>query len=339
MKIAVIIQGSCINNIDILHANINNLKDYIDPQDIYISTWNEDLWNNKKLFNELKRLKDDNNIKVVLNKPILDKSLLFNNNNFVKQSVSSYNGIVNALKFNSYDYIIKLRSNAMYKGYNVLIDKIIEEKNKIVCSSSFFRNDLPYHPGDHIIAGKTSEIYDFFNLQIEKIKELGVNNNIIYSYLSDKRYSYAFYDDPDLMDKIIHQNVTNTPPEIKFCVDYLINKIGRNVYKKESHVLMKKYFSPIDINKFDSYYYYVNSIKCEIYKDDIDLNYNGDIINFITSYFKEKCKCKYFLCKHRAGYALMKTLFNNTVKKSEDLIPIVQDDITTYCKFVSPYTL
>ena len=344
MKLAVIIQGSLIKFTKLLDININYLKEYIDPRDIYISTWKKDL--NSKIDTtvsaELNEIKIKHDVNIILNDdPITkDEVKIINNNNFVRQCCSSYYGINYALKIKDYDYIIKLRTDSALHGYDYLLNKINEEQNKILCSSFFFRKDIAYHPGDHVIAGKTNEIYDLFRIQFDKTNKCrndfkyGINSGL------DKRYLHAMYDNDELISNVIQQNISNTPPEIKLCVDYLINKLNRKVFKKESHILMKEYFSPIDLEGFKNYYINSNRLGYCFCKREITEKYNGDIFRFINEELKTQCNCyRPYICDHVARWAIVKILLENIVKNSEDIVPIENDDLTTYCSFIRPYAL
>ncbi|NVM36699.1 MAG: hypothetical protein HWN81_13975 [Candidatus Lokiarchaeota archaeon] len=344
MKIAVIIQGSLINFTNLLDINLTSLKEYINPRDIYISTWKKDLESKKDttVSAKLSEIKLKHDVNIILNDdPVTrDEVKIINNNNFVRQSCSSYYGINYALRRKDYDYIIKLRTDSALHGYDYLLNKINEEQNKILCSSFFFRKDIAYHPGDHIIAGKSNEIYDLFRIQFDKTNRCRNEFKDAIKYGLDKRYLHAMYENEELASKLIQQNVSNTPPEIKFCVDYLINKLNRKVYKKESHILMKEYFSPIDLEGFNNYYVNSNKMKYYFHKREITEKYNGDIFDFINQELERTCNCYgIHICEHVARWAIIKILLENIVINSKDIVPIENDDLTTFCSFMKPYTL
>lgn len=344
MKIAVIIQGSLIKYTELLDINITSLKEYINPRDIYISAWKKDLCSPKdtSVTAKLNEIKIKHDVNIILNDDPVnrDEVKIINNNNFARQCCSSYYGINYALKIKDYDYIIKLRTDLVLHGYDYLLNKINEEQNKILCSSFFFRKDIPYHPGDHIFAGKTNEIYDLFRIQFDRINKCRSDFKYCIKLGLDKRYLHAMYDDGESISNVMQQNISNTPPEIKFCVDYLINKLNRQVLKKESHILMKEYFSPIDLEGFKNYYVNSNQMRCSFYKREITEKYNGDIFHFINKELERKCDCYLpHICDHVARWAIVKMLLENIVRNSEDIIPIEKNDLEIFCSFMRPFAL
>jgi hypothetical protein len=347
MKIAAIIQGPCINNIYYLDKNIESLKTSINTGDIYVSTWKEDLMSKKdtKIRQKLIDIQNKHKgINIILNDdPVTnDEVKILNGNNFIRQCCSSYYGINYALKLKDYDYFIKMRTDSVCKGYENLLNQIYTNKeDKIFTSSLFYRSDIPYHPGDHILASKTDNIYNLFRLQFNKANKCrkSILNGI--STALDDRYSVALYNQNcKIVKSLIQQNAINTPPEIKLCVDYLINKIGRKVYKKESHILMKKYFSPIDMLNFDDFYTRSNKLDCYFHKKEINDIFQGDIYEYSKALMKRKCKCQQYLCKHRARWAVVGLIIKNIVKTNEDIKSLEhKDDFEIYLSFIKCYTL
>jgi len=57
-------------------------------------------------------------------------------------------------------YVIKIRSDEGYSNLEPLIEKFLEDDNKMVCGNIFFKRwkQAPYHIGDHLFVAKTETL-------------------------------------------------------------------------------------------------------------------------------------------------------------------------------------
>ena len=67
---------------------------------------------------------------------------------------SIYNGLINI----DTEYVIKVRSDEYYSNLTPLIERFIQNDNKIVCGNIFVRREIPYHFGDHLFVCKTKDL-------------------------------------------------------------------------------------------------------------------------------------------------------------------------------------
>jgi hypothetical protein len=254
-NIAVIIQGP-LNDVYSLYKNINYLKRFVDEQDILISTWD----NERNL-----HLLSDFNTGIILSdvKPIKKSCLhfpLINKNNYFFQTYSTAIGIANLIQRNEYEYIIKLRTDEYYEDYGALIE-IICNNNRIVSSSLFYRNDIPFHIGDHVLAGPAEEMFLMFEKAIAELMRLRSQEYFLQELLSDK-YSEILYNNThaDLCNMVPFK-LTNITPEQRLTIAYLSQKEAMCDIKVENHpTFMKQYFTPFDVRLTKKYRCVANSL-------------------------------------------------------------------------------
>jgi hypothetical protein len=150
----ILIQGP-LNKI-----SINNIKNYSDFGKIIVSCWTND---NLSLLSDVYQ-----DILIVKSSYPLED--INNKNNMGKQIISTING----LKYCDTKYCIKVRSDESFSDLTFLVNKVLENSDKIISTNNGF-NDRPYHPSDHILAGSTRTLRDGFKNALSIIKKEGEN--------------------------------------------------------------------------------------------------------------------------------------------------------------------
>jgi hypothetical protein len=158
---------------------------------------------------------------------------------------------INALELVKTKYVIKMRGDEYWSYPENIYQSILNEPNKIHCSSVFFRawQYCEYHMSDHIIAGMTENIkllfhtskhnWDTGRLNISKWKIDGVFTRYIHTHAPEERLTKSYLEakDPDRFEK------------------------------EDGRVLMKEHFSILDIQLLKPYKVKANLFKVE-FKDN-----------------------------------------------------------------------
>jgi hypothetical protein len=154
---------------------------------------------------------------------------------------------LNALDLVKTKYVIKMRGDEYWSYPENIYHAIINEPNKLHCSSVFFRawQYCEYHMSDHIIAGTTENLKLLFNstkynwdngrLNVSKWKVDGVFKGYIHTHA----------------------------PEERLTKSYLEAKESDRFEKEDGRVLMKENFNILDIQWLKPYKVKANLFKVE----------------------------------------------------------------------------
>jgi hypothetical protein len=154
---------------------------------------------------------------------------------------------INALDLVKTKYVIKMRGDEYWSYPENIYQSILSEPNKLHCSSVFFRawQYCEYHMSDHIIAGMTENIkllfhkskhnWDSGRLNVSKWKIDGEFKGYIHTHAPEERLTKSYLEtvEPD-----------------RFEVE-------------DGRILMKEYFSILDIQLLKPYKVKANLFKVE----------------------------------------------------------------------------
>jgi hypothetical protein len=169
---------------------------------------------------------------------------------------------LNALDNVKTKYVIKMRGDEYWSYPENIYQSIVTEPDKIHCSSVFFRawQYCEYHMSDHIIAGTTENIkllfetskynYDNGRLNVSKWKVDGKFKGYIHTHAPEERLTKSYLEakEPDRFEKV------------------------------DGRILMKEYFSILDIQLLRPYKVKANLFKIE-FKDNFIPEKNFSISN------------------------------------------------------------
>lgn len=169
---------------------------------------------------------------------------------------------LNALDNVKTKYVIKMRGDEYWSYPENIYQSIITEPDKIHCSSVFFRawQYCEYHMSDHIIAGTTENLkllfetskhnYDKGRLNVSKWKVDGQFKGYIHTHAPEERLTKSYLEakEPDRFEKV------------------------------DGRILMKEYFSILDIQLLRPYKVKANLFKIE-FKDNFIPEKNFSISN------------------------------------------------------------
>jgi hypothetical protein len=329
MKIGVVIQGP-VRNFHVLNKNVNSLRQSFKDEAIVISTWEEE----GKVKREQDTISDDNgNLFGIKTLRSTTKNFerfagafdAVNVDNIVYQAYTTSKGI-QFLNDNSYDFIIKVRTDEYYNDLSLLEKDIEEYPDKIHSGSLFFRNDFPFHYGDHLVAGSYHNLYNmyvgFLQYSYDILADEGGKK--FFSEWKNKVWNKIIFNNIDGdISKLIHFTYSDIPPEVKLAVTYLKNKIGSYPECKDQKELMNKYFNPIDVRRFKEFYFTANSVAGGTVLTEKNIEPSGK--------FKfEYTKCKeahedWLLCNVDEQNALLKRLLQSEVRSQEDIKDLTSD--------------
>jgi hypothetical protein len=222
--VTIIIQGRLEqDSYDFYRSKYVNCK-------VIISTWID----NKVDFSELPK-----NFKVIL-APLPIES---GDQNINYQVTST----LNALDLVKTKYVIKMRGDEYWSYPENIYQSIINEPNKIHCSSVFFRawQYCEYHMSDHIIAGMTENIKVLFH----KSKYNWDNGRLNVSKWK--------------VDGIFKGYINTHAPEERLTKSYLEAREPNRFEVEDGRVLMKEYFNILDIQLLKPYKIKANLFKVE----------------------------------------------------------------------------
>jgi hypothetical protein len=194
------------------------------------------------------------NFKVIL-APLPSES---GDQNINYQLVSTLNGLDNVKT----KYVIKMRGDEYWSYPENIYQSIINDPNKIHCSSVFFRawQYCEYHMSDHIIAGITENL----KLLFEKSKYNWDNGRLnVSKWKVDGQFK-----------GYIHTHA----PEERLTKSYLEAKEPDRFEKEDGRVLMKEHFSILDIQVLKPYKVKANLFKIE-FRDNFIPEKNFSISN------------------------------------------------------------
>jgi hypothetical protein len=154
---------------------------------------------------------------------------------------------INALELVKTKYVIKMRGDEYWSYPENIYQSIINEPNKIHCSSVFFRawQYCEYHMSDHIIAGMTENIKVLFH----KSKYNWDNGRLNVSKWK--------------VDGIFKGYINTHAPEERLTKSYLEAREPNRFEVEDGRVLMKEYFNILDIQLLKPYKIKANLFKVE----------------------------------------------------------------------------
>lgn len=131
--------------------------------EIILSTYTEHLTSNWNLL----KVCEENNIKVV-HQTININSFYLNrlvNKSIYYQTYTSLKGFTESTK----KYTIKHRIDERYSNLHILIDKFLNDDEKLVSGGTLFAPKVwnPYHVGDHLFISKTEKLIKVFEMTNE----------------------------------------------------------------------------------------------------------------------------------------------------------------------------
>jgi hypothetical protein len=235
-KFTLIIQGplhkNCIKGIN------ENYFNFVDC--IILSFWDTD---NLKLLEEIDPSLI-NNKKLILQKNSfhIDPNA-FNQDNIYYQVYTTLKG----LKKSNTEYSIKIRCDQWYENLSPILECVLQNDNKFVCSNQHFRPDFlyKYHAGDNIIGMKTQDLLNTFQTCYDRLtknafvllsgaymytdnQEL-LTPKLFQKYIQYKRNNLEFitkHDDKPILHtvKILRDYGIGIAPEQMIATSYLISK-------------------------------------------------------------------------------------------------------------------
>jgi hypothetical protein len=180
--ISLVIQGPTIDKEKIDFIDALPYYKSLFPE-IILSTYTEHLISNSKLL----KVCEKNNIKIVHRSIDIDKSLLDHpySSSIYYQSYTSLNGFKTSTK----KYTIKKRVDERYSNLHLLIDKFLNDDEKLISGGTLFAPKVwyPYHVGDHLFISKTEKLIKFFELTMEHLY-----NKILLEYGPEITYTKNF---------------------------------------------------------------------------------------------------------------------------------------------------
>ncbi len=337
-KVGVVIQGP-IRNLFILQKNIDLLSKFFDSKDIVISTWNDkgkarteqDSFSDSQgnLFG-IKTIRTDTSF----NKRYGTSFEIVNGDNVLYQCLSTAVGINH---FDSYDYIIKVRTDEFYDRLDLFKDQILSD-NRIHCGSLFFRNDHPWHIGDHIVGGNIQEMKNLFVGALDYFKTLlnNTNGNIFYQEFLEKKWSKCIFNEPNGdVARLASLYYSDICPEVKITVNYISLKEKKLPAVKNHVELMNKYFNAYDVRKFEKFYVSATHISDGIIVTNNDIDNDGNIN--IKNQFSE-CEGghpEWIACNSDHKNALIKVLIESETRNNS-YIKSIDSDFYTFCCMYKP---
>lgn len=326
MKIGVVIQGS-LTNFYALYKNIYYLTRLIDPEDIVVSSWDD------------QSLQDDINVHCIYsNIKALQNSCehfrFLNKENKYYQIYSTYHGIQYLLANKDYDYIIKVRTDEFFSDYDYLLQQLTDDtQDKIHCSSIFFRNNFPFHIGDHILAGSQQKMCLLFQTLYDKWQLLQEPIHFINDFKHDK-YQKAIFPTSSILNEVFKWNLTTLPPETLFALHYLWG-LGHETLLCDHVNLMQKYFDVISVVNLGSFCINSNTLKLSITHNTIN-----DLHKQILTSPKLVCAdCQpEVLCNTRQHQALLSILIHGITTNINQLVPL-NSDVNNYNSLRAPWRI
>jgi hypothetical protein len=134
---------------------------------------------------------------------------------------------LNGLNFVETEYVVKVRGDEFYSNMELVYNRMKVDTNKILCSSIFFRplGLYPFHISDHIFCSTTKNVKLMFDTCLDILKSVGKYNNCPETHLG---FSYI----------ASKEN---------------FDRYNLHTYIDKNDVLMKKWYSIIDINELKPY--------------------------------------------------------------------------------------
>jgi hypothetical protein len=197
---------------------------------IIISHWSCDEINPEvQMF--LQRFGADEKYEIVTSVLPYDKQNHMNPHPFPGASTFFYSitSTFNGLKKSTSKYCIKMRSDEMYDGLELLMDRLLEDDDKVISGNIFFKSPsvYPHHMGDHLFAAKTKRLKETYT--------------ILYSIYDEKRFVDEF--------PWAYQMVTWFSPESILARCFLLAK----ELQIDSREVFLEEIIPFDINLFNDY--------------------------------------------------------------------------------------
>jgi hypothetical protein len=154
---------------------------------------------------------------------------------------------INALELVKTKYVIKMRGDEYWSYPENIYQSILNEPNKIHCSSVFFRawQYCEYHMSDHIIAGMTENIKLLFHTS---------KHNWDTGRLNVSKWK---------IDNVFKGYINTHAPEERLTKSYLEVKEPDRFEVEDGRILMKEYFNILDIQLLKPYKIKANLFKVE----------------------------------------------------------------------------
>jgi hypothetical protein len=154
---------------------------------------------------------------------------------------------INALELVKTKYVIKMRGDEYWSYPENIYQSILNEPNKIHCSSVFFRawQYCEYHMSDHIIAGMTENIKLLFHTS---------KHNWDTGRLNVSKWK---------VDNVFKGYINTHAPEERLTKSYLEVKEPDRFEVEDGRILMKEYFNILDIQLLKPYKIKANLFKVE----------------------------------------------------------------------------
>lgn len=163
-NISLVIQGPASNRekLDFIDA-LSYYK--ILFSEIILSTYTEHLISNWQLL----KVCEENDIKIVHHSINIEKQLLEHptSPSIYYQTYTSLNGF----KSSSKKYTIKHRIDEKYSNLNLLIDKFLNDDEKLISGGTLFAPKVwrPFHVGDHLFIAQTEKLINSFELTMNHL--------------------------------------------------------------------------------------------------------------------------------------------------------------------------
>jgi hypothetical protein len=180
---------------------------------------------------------------------------------------------LNALDLVKTKYVIKMRGDEYWSYPENIYEAIKLEPNKLHCSSVFFRawQYCEYHMSDHIIAGTTENLITLFTT---------TKHNWNAGRLNVSKWK---------IDGTFTRYIHTHAPEERLTKSYLETKEPDRFEKEDGRILMKEYFSILDIDLLKPYKVKANLFKIE-FKDNFIPEKNFSISNIDKLFSDEPYK-------------------------------------------------
>ena len=104
------------------------------------------------------------------------------------QLLTTYNG----LRVTDTEYVIKTRSDEKWVDLSPFVDKFYEDKEKLLTSNIFWKEQEPYHISDHLMMSKTNYFYDGLDSFLKKYASNNVAGGGISSNACESSFGRAF---------------------------------------------------------------------------------------------------------------------------------------------------
>jgi hypothetical protein len=125
------------------------------------------------------------------------------------------------------EYAIKLRSDEYYTDLMPIVEKFLEDDEKLVSNNVFFRKTYAFHPSDHLYIGKTKHLISALGKCLKECETVEPTSFFGYDQLNSE-----------------------LTPEQHFCLNWILTKDPKiELRDKNAGDIMRKHVDVVPVEK------------------------------------------------------------------------------------------